>query len=96
VARRRSLGATRTGRVNLPPPGAPCGALQALMNDGGQVTLGAIGEIPAAAVAITPKGMLVGLTLNWQVELDVFVGAVAGRGKRNGRRTRIKERLKAH
>jgi hypothetical protein len=33
------------------------------MNDGGQVTIGAIGEIPAAAVAITLKGMLVGLTL---------------------------------
>ncbi len=63
MARRRSPGATHPGRVNLPPPGGPCGALQALMNDGGQVTIGAIGELPAAAVAITPKGMLVGLAL---------------------------------
>jgi hypothetical protein len=31
------------------------------MDDGGQVTLGAMGSIPAVAIAMTPKGMLVGL-----------------------------------
>jgi hypothetical protein len=31
------------------------------MNDGGQVTPGAMGSIPAVAIAMTPKGMLVGL-----------------------------------
>lgn len=37
-----------------------CGALQALMNDGSHVTLGAIGPFPAAAV-VKPAGMLAGL-----------------------------------
>jgi hypothetical protein len=31
------------------------------MDDGGQVTLGAISGIPAAAVAAMPKGMMAGL-----------------------------------
>jgi hypothetical protein len=35
--------------------------MQALMNDGGQVTLGAIGPFPAAAAAAMPAGMLAGL-----------------------------------
>jgi len=31
------------------------------MDDGGQVTMGAVGEIPAAAVASMPQGMFAGL-----------------------------------
>jgi hypothetical protein len=31
------------------------------MDDGGQVTMGAVGEIRAAAVASMPQGMLAGL-----------------------------------
>jgi hypothetical protein len=31
------------------------------MDDGGQVTMGAVGEIPAAAVASMPQGMMAGL-----------------------------------
>jgi hypothetical protein len=35
--------------------------LQALMDDGGQVTMGAVDAIPAAAIAFMPQGMLAGL-----------------------------------
>jgi hypothetical protein len=35
--------------------------LQALMDDGGQVTMGAVDAIPAAAIASMPQGMLAGL-----------------------------------
>jgi hypothetical protein len=38
------------------------GALQALMDDGGQVTMGAVDAIPAAAIASMSQGMLAGLT----------------------------------
>jgi len=63
MARRRSVGAAAgsKGSLKFPPPGGPWGALQALMDDGGQVTLGAISGIRAAAVASMPKGMLAGL-----------------------------------
>ncbi len=63
MARRRSVGAAAgsKGSLKFPPPSGPWGALQALMDDGGQVTLGAISGIPAAAVASMPKGMLAGL-----------------------------------
>ena len=40
-------------------PSNLCVALQAVVDDGGQVTMGAVGQI--RAVAITPKGMFVGL-----------------------------------
>lgn len=40
---------------------ALCPALEALISDGGQVTLGAVGSIPNAAVAAMPKGMLAAL-----------------------------------
>lgn len=60
MARHRRSGATENKR-RLNPPGESCGALQALMDDGGQVTIGAMGSIPAVAIAMTPKGMLVGL-----------------------------------
>jgi Transposase IS66 family/IS66 C-terminal element len=60
MARHRRTGATAS-KSGLNPRSESCGALQALMNDGGQVTLGAMGSIPAFAPAMTPKGMLVGL-----------------------------------
>jgi hypothetical protein len=62
MARRKSS-ETPPGRMTLPPSGE-CGALQALMNDGGQVTIGSIGNVPAAAIANPAKGMLVALTLH--------------------------------
>lgn len=63
MARRRSVGAAAgsKGGLKFPPPSGPWGALQALMDDGGQITLGAISGIPAAAVASMPKGMMAGL-----------------------------------
>jgi hypothetical protein len=61
MARHRRTGAAES-KGGLKPANGSCGALQALMDDGGQVTLGAMGPIPAVAVAMTPKGMLVGLT----------------------------------
>jgi hypothetical protein len=60
MARHRRPGAT-ANKSGLNPFNGSCGALQALMDDGGQVTLGAMGSIPAVAIAMTPKGMLVGL-----------------------------------
>lgn len=60
MARHRRTGAT-ANKSGVNPPNGSCGALQALMNDGGQVTLGAMASIPAVAIAMTPKGMLVGL-----------------------------------
>ena len=53
MARRNSSDTPRSGRMTLPPPSGECGALQALMNDGSQVTVGSIGDIPAAAIANT-------------------------------------------
>jgi hypothetical protein len=66
MARRPSTSARAgsQGSVKNPPPSGPWGALQALMDDGGQVTLGAIGPIRAAATASMPAGMLAGLTRN--------------------------------
>jgi hypothetical protein len=63
MARRRNVGAAAGSKsgVKFPPPSGPWGALQALMDDGGQVTLGAVGPIQSAAVASMPKGMLAGL-----------------------------------
>lgn len=61
MARHRGSGAKSSSGLTFPPPSGPWQALQALMNDGGQVTLGAVGPIPAAAVAAMPKGMLAGL-----------------------------------
>ena len=63
MARRRSVGAAAgsKGSLKFPPPSGPWGALQALMDDGGQVTMGAISGIRAAAVAAMPQGMLAGL-----------------------------------
>ena len=61
MARRRGSGAKSSSGLTFPPPSGPWGALQALMDDGGQVTMGAVGEIPAAAVASMPQGMLAGL-----------------------------------
>ena len=63
MARRRSVGAAAgsKGSLKFPPPSGPWGAPQALMVDGGQLTLGAVSGIPAAAVASMPKGMLAGL-----------------------------------
>lgn len=40
---------------------ALCPALEALISDGGQVTLGAVGPIPNAAIAAMRTGMLAGL-----------------------------------
>jgi hypothetical protein len=40
---------------------APCPALEALICDGGQVTLGAVGPVPNAAIAAMPTGMLAAL-----------------------------------
>jgi hypothetical protein len=53
MARRRNVGAVagRKGGLKFPPPSGPWGALQALMDDGGQITLGAISGIPGATVA---------------------------------------------
>ena len=62
MARRRGTGAKSSSSLKFPPPSGPWGALQALMDDdGGQVTMGAVGEIRAAAVASMPQGMLAGL-----------------------------------
>ena len=63
MARRRSTSARAgsQGSLKYPPSSGPWGALQALMDDGGQVTLGAIGPIRAAATASMPAGMLAGL-----------------------------------
>src|SRR6267378_5971691 len=63
MARRRSIGAAAgcKGSLKFPPPRGPWGALQALMDDGGQVTLGAISGISAAAAASMPTGMMAGL-----------------------------------
>lgn len=64
MARRPSTSARAgsQGSLKNPPPSGPWGALQALMDDGGQVTLGAIGPIRGAATASMPAGMLAGLT----------------------------------
>lgn len=40
---------------------ALCPALEALIGDGGQVTLGAVGGVPNAAIAAMPTGMIAGL-----------------------------------
>jgi hypothetical protein len=63
MARRRNVSAAagHKSSLNFPTPSGPWGALQALMDDGGQITLGAISGMPAAAVASMPKGMLAGL-----------------------------------
>lgn len=61
MARRRGSGAKSSSGVTAPAPSGPWGALQVLMSDGGQVTMGAVGEIRAAAVASMPQGMLAGL-----------------------------------
>lgn len=45
MARRRGTGAKSSSGLTFPPLGGPWGALQALMDDGGQVTMGAVGEI---------------------------------------------------
>ena len=78
MARRRSVGAAAgsKGGLKFPAPSGLWGALQALMDDGGQITLGAISGIPAAAVASMPKGMLAGLMRregeSWRVR--IFLG----------------------
>jgi hypothetical protein len=61
MARRRRADHARASGLNELPPRGSWGALQALMNDGGQVTLGAIGPFPGAAAAAMPGGMLAGL-----------------------------------
>jgi hypothetical protein len=61
MARRRGTDTKSSSGVTFPPPSGPWGALQALMDDGGQVTMGAVGEIRAAAVASMPQGMLAGM-----------------------------------
>lgn len=63
MARRRNVGAAAGSQSGLkfPTPSGPWGALQAMMDDGGQVTLGAISGMRAAAVATMPAGMLAGL-----------------------------------
>jgi hypothetical protein len=61
MARRRGSGAKSSSGLTFPPPSGPWGALQALMDDGGQVTMGAVDAIPAAAIASMPQGMLAGL-----------------------------------
>jgi hypothetical protein len=61
MARRRGSGAKSASGPSFPPPSGPWGALQALMDDGGQVTLGAVGEISAAAIASMPQGVFAGL-----------------------------------
>lgn len=63
MARRTRSGAKSSSSSGLtfPPPSGPWGALQALMDDGGQITLGAVDAIPAAAIASMPQGMLAGL-----------------------------------
>ena len=61
MARRRGSGAKSSGSLTFPPPSGSWGALQALMDDGGQVTMGAVDAIPAAAIASMPQGMLAGL-----------------------------------
>jgi len=42
-------------------PDAPCPALEALIGDGGQITLGAVGPVPNVAIAAMPTGMLAAL-----------------------------------
>jgi hypothetical protein len=44
-----------------PPSDALCPALEVLIFDGGQVTLGAVGPVRNAAIAAMPSGMLAGL-----------------------------------
>jgi hypothetical protein len=65
LAAERSLrgpaGAKSSSSLTFPPPSGPWGALQALMDDDGQVTMGAVDAIPAAAIASMPQGMLAGL-----------------------------------
>jgi hypothetical protein len=61
MARRRGSGAKSSSGLKFPPPSGLWGALQALMDDGGQVTMGAVDAIPAAAIASMPQGMLAGL-----------------------------------
>jgi hypothetical protein len=61
MARRRGSGAKSSSGLKFPPPSGPWGALQAMMDDGGQVTLGAVSGIRAAAIATMPAGMLAGL-----------------------------------
>jgi len=61
MARRRGSGAKSSSGLKFPPPSGPWGALQALMDDSGQVTMGAVDAIPAAAIASMPQGMLAGL-----------------------------------
>ena len=56
MARRTGAGSKSPGGLTFPPPSRPWGALQALMDDGGQVTMGAVGEISAAAVVSMPQG----------------------------------------
>jgi hypothetical protein len=61
MARRRGSGAKSSSGLRFPAPSGPWGALQTLMDDGGQVTLGAINGISGAAVASMPAGMMAGL-----------------------------------
>jgi hypothetical protein len=61
MARRLGSGAKSSSSLKFPPPSGPWSALQALMDDGGQVTMGAVDAIPAAAIASMPQGMLAGL-----------------------------------
>jgi hypothetical protein len=63
MARRRNISATAGSQSGLkfPKPSGPWGALQAMMDDGGQITLGAVSGIRAAAFATMPAGMLAGL-----------------------------------
>ena len=44
-----------------PKSDALCPALEALIGDGGQITLGAVGPIRNAAIAAMPAGMLAAL-----------------------------------
>ena len=44
-----------------PTSDALCPALEALISDGGQVTLGAVGPVPNAAIVAMPTGMLAAL-----------------------------------
>jgi|SRR5579863_5925414 len=63
MAHRRSVSAAAgsKGGLKFPSPSGPWGALQALMDDGGQVSMGAISGIRAAAIASMPQGMMAGL-----------------------------------
>ena len=53
-------------RAVTPPPqsDALCPALEALIGDGGQITLGAVGPVRNAAIAAQPAGMLAALVLS--------------------------------